>query len=115
VPIDDVEEVSNYVAAMQHGLRRISGGFPLSLSLIREIHAILLRGALLSRTLGLFVFLLCFGPSTLCGLPSKLFSLLCGESCHAFLTAFAAGCFTTFSAHLSHDFGNKVASHSSIL
>ena len=44
VPIDDVEEVSNYVAAMQHGLRRIAGGFPLSLRLIREIHAILLRG-----------------------------------------------------------------------
>ena len=44
VPIDDVEEVSNYVAAMQHGLRRIKGGFPLSLRLIREIHAILLRG-----------------------------------------------------------------------
>ena len=44
VPIDDVEEVSNYVAAVQHGLRRIKGGFPLSLRLIREIHAILLRG-----------------------------------------------------------------------
>src|SRR3989475_1731990 len=44
VPIEDVEEVSNYVAAMQHGLRRIKGGFPLSLRLIREIHAILLRG-----------------------------------------------------------------------
>jgi len=44
VPIDDVEEVSNYVAAMQHGLRRISEGFPLSLRLIREIHAVLLRG-----------------------------------------------------------------------
>jgi Fic family protein len=44
VPIDDVEEVSNYVAAMQHGLRRIKAGFPLSLRLIREIHGILLRG-----------------------------------------------------------------------
>src|SRR5580658_1678800 len=44
VPIDDVEEVSNYVAAMQHGLRRIKSGFPLSLRLIREIHGILLRG-----------------------------------------------------------------------
>jgi Fic/DOC family N-terminal len=30
VPINDVEEVSNYVAAMQHGLRRMPGGFPLS-------------------------------------------------------------------------------------
>jgi Fic family protein len=44
VPIDDVEEVSNFVAATQHGLRRIKGGFPLSLRLIREIHATLLRG-----------------------------------------------------------------------
>src|ERR1700722_6338742 len=44
VPVDDVEEVSNYVAAMQHGLRRLRNGFPLSLRLIREMHAILLRG-----------------------------------------------------------------------
>jgi Fic family protein len=44
VPVDDVEEVSNYVAAMQHGLRRLRKGFPLSLRLIREMHAILLRG-----------------------------------------------------------------------
>jgi Fic family protein len=45
VPKEDVEEVSNYVAAMQHGLRRLQEGFPLSLRLIREIHAILLKGA----------------------------------------------------------------------
>lgn len=44
VPKEDVEEVSNYVAAMQHGLRRLQTGFPLSLRLIREIHAILLKG-----------------------------------------------------------------------
>lgn len=43
VPMDDVKEVSNYVAAMQHGLRRLREGFPLSLRLIREIHGILLR------------------------------------------------------------------------
>ena len=43
VPIDDVKEVSNYVAAMEHGLERLRGGFPLSLRLIREIHGILLR------------------------------------------------------------------------
>lgn len=42
VPLDDVEEVSTYVAAMSHGLRRMRGGFPLSLRLIREIHNILL-------------------------------------------------------------------------
>lgn len=55
VPIDDVEEVSNYVAARQHGLRRIAGRFPLSLRLIREIHPILLRGGRgASRTPGEF-------------------------------------------------------------
>ena len=42
VPLDDVQEVSNYVAAMSHGLDRLRGGFPLSLRLIREIHEILL-------------------------------------------------------------------------
>ena len=44
VPIDDVEEVSNYVAALNYGLRRLDEGFPLSLRLIREVHAVLLRG-----------------------------------------------------------------------
>ena len=43
VPLDDVREVSNYIAAMNHGLRRMSQGFPLSLRLLREIHAILLK------------------------------------------------------------------------
>ena len=42
VPMDDVVEVSNYVAAMEHGLERLRGGFPLSARLIREIHAKLL-------------------------------------------------------------------------
>ena len=42
VPLDDVQEVSSYVAAMEHGLRRIREGFPLSLRLIREIHETLL-------------------------------------------------------------------------
>ena len=41
--IDDVTEVSNYVAAVEHGVRRIRGGFPLSLRLIREMHDILLK------------------------------------------------------------------------
>lgn len=44
VPMDDVEEVSNYVAAMNHGLARINEGFPISLRLLREIHNVLLRG-----------------------------------------------------------------------
>lgn len=42
VPDQDVVEVSNYVAAMEHGLKRIQGGFPLSLRLIREMHEVLL-------------------------------------------------------------------------
>lgn len=42
VPIDDVEEVSNYVVAMTHGLKRLAEGFPLSLRLIREMHEKLL-------------------------------------------------------------------------
>ena len=44
VSIDDVEEVSNYVKAINHGLERLKSGFPLSLRLIKEIHAILLSG-----------------------------------------------------------------------
>ena len=42
VPMDDVVEVSNYVAALDHGLKRIREGFPLSNRLFREIHGVLL-------------------------------------------------------------------------
>jgi len=42
VPLNDVQEVSNYVAALKHGRERLRGGFPLSLRLIREIHEVLL-------------------------------------------------------------------------
>ena len=48
VPFDDVTEVSNYVAALEHGLARLREGFPLCSRLLREIHARLLasgRGA----------------------------------------------------------------------
>jgi Fic family protein len=44
VPLDDVEEVCNYIAALNHGLERMQEGFPLSIRLIREMHKILLRG-----------------------------------------------------------------------
>lgn len=44
VPLEDVRETSNYIAAMNHGLRRIEEGFPLSLRLIREIHDRLVQG-----------------------------------------------------------------------
>lgn len=43
VPLSDVQEVSNYVRAMYHGVERLRGGFPLSLRLLREIHGVLLR------------------------------------------------------------------------
>ncbi len=42
VPLDDAREVSNYVAALDHGLARLDEGFPLSLRLIKEMHSILL-------------------------------------------------------------------------
>lgn len=48
VPLEDVREVSCYVAALEHGLSRLRGGFPLSLRLLREVHKALLnhgRGA----------------------------------------------------------------------
>ncbi len=42
VPFDDVVEVSNYVAALEHGVTRLREGFPLSNRLIREMHEKLL-------------------------------------------------------------------------
>lgn len=42
VPLNDVQEVSNYVAALNHGLSRLNEGFPLSLRLLKEIHGVLL-------------------------------------------------------------------------
>lgn len=41
--MEDVQEVSNYVAALQHGMQRLSEGFPISLRLMREIHAVLMQ------------------------------------------------------------------------
>jgi len=42
VPLDDVRGVSNYVAALDHGLHLLEEGLPLSLRLFREIHGVLL-------------------------------------------------------------------------
>ncbi len=45
VPLDDVQEVSNYVAALNHGLHLLrDGGLPISLRLFREVHRVLLSG-----------------------------------------------------------------------
>jgi len=41
-PLDDVREVSNYVAALNHGIQLLHEGLPLSARLFREIHAVLL-------------------------------------------------------------------------
>ena len=42
VPLNDVLETSNYVAAMTHGLSRLREGMPISLRLLKEMHGILL-------------------------------------------------------------------------
>lgn len=42
VPIDDVQEVSNYVAALNRGLQLLKKDLPISLRLIQEIHQVLL-------------------------------------------------------------------------
>lgn len=41
-PLDDVMEVSGYVAALEHGMARLRDGFPLSNRLLREMHQVLL-------------------------------------------------------------------------
>ena len=55
VPLDDVREVSNYVAALNYGLNRLREEFPLSNRLLREIHGVLLsRGRGSAKTPGEF-------------------------------------------------------------
>jgi Fic family protein len=41
-PIGHVQEVSNHVEALEFGMGRIRGGVPVSLSLLQEMHAVLL-------------------------------------------------------------------------
>ena len=48
-PMEDVEEVCNYVKAITYGLKRLQENFPLSLRLLREIHEVLLSGGRGSR------------------------------------------------------------------
>ena len=48
VPVADTRETFNYIRAMNHGIQRMQEGFPLSLRLFKEVHALLLesgRGA----------------------------------------------------------------------
>ncbi len=42
VPVDDVAEVSCYVAALELGMQRLAEGLPISLRLITELHGVLL-------------------------------------------------------------------------
>ena len=42
VPVDDTKEVINYVAALNHGLKLLEEGLPISLRLIKAVHAKLL-------------------------------------------------------------------------
>jgi hypothetical protein len=56
-----------------------------------------------------------FCPPRLCCFSREFFPLLWRECCHACFSALAAGCLPALSAHLTHDFGNKVASHVFIL
>ncbi|MDQ8164679.1 MAG: Fic family protein [Gemmatimonadota bacterium] len=44
-PLHDVREVRRHVAALEHGFKRLRGGFPLSLRLLREIHAVLFKAS----------------------------------------------------------------------
>ncbi|MBN2207735.1 MAG: Fic family protein [Candidatus Coatesbacteria bacterium] len=42
LPLGDASDFVNYIEAMNHGLERLRGGFPLCLRLLREIHRVLL-------------------------------------------------------------------------
>jgi Fic family protein len=44
VPIEDVKETTNYLAALNLGLQSMAEGLPISLRLLRQVHAELLRG-----------------------------------------------------------------------
>jgi Fic family protein len=44
VPVEDVRETTNYLAALNLGLRRMAEGLPISLRLLRDVHAELLHG-----------------------------------------------------------------------
>lgn len=55
VPLDDVQEVSNYVAALTEGLRLLDEGLPLSLRLLKLVHSVLLgKGRGSDKTPGQF-------------------------------------------------------------
>jgi len=55
VPLEDVQESSNYVAAMYHGLNLIRSELPFSVRLIKEIHKVLLfKGMGSDKTPGQF-------------------------------------------------------------
>lgn len=44
VPRGDVEEASNHVAALYRGMELLASGLPVSVRMLREVHAVLMRG-----------------------------------------------------------------------
>jgi Fic family protein len=44
VPVEDLRETTNYLSALDLGLRRMEEGLPISMRLLKQIHAELLRG-----------------------------------------------------------------------
>ncbi len=44
VPRGDVEEASNYVSAVYRGVEMIAEGLPVSVRMLKEVHAVLMRG-----------------------------------------------------------------------
>jgi Fic family protein len=50
VPLEDVQETTNYIAALNLGLSRINEGLPLSLRILKETHGVLLQGTRGSNT-----------------------------------------------------------------
>src|SRR4051812_41201169 len=42
VPVEDAREVSRCVAALEHGLKKLRGGLPLSMRLLSDMHRVLL-------------------------------------------------------------------------
>ncbi|HEX6018154.1 MAG TPA: Fic family protein [Burkholderiaceae bacterium] len=43
VPVEDAREVSRCVAALEHGLKKLRGGLPLSMRLLRGMHEVLMK------------------------------------------------------------------------
>jgi hypothetical protein len=72
-------------------------------------------GFILFGISGLLAFLLRFSPPSPRCFSCELFPFLWAESRHACFHTLPLGGFAAFSTHLTHHFGNKIASHGFIL